>query len=102
MKKINILFLLLLFTSCVDENETFTGYLVAKEYTPEHMSDKKVKTYSYSVIVVPPRPASPSPTKVKEKWVWFIANKNMVLERRVTKQLFNTKKCGDKVTIKRW
>ncbi len=97
------LFLAVVLSGCVDENETFTGYLVAKEYTPEHMSNKSEKTISYAIVIVPTRVAPPpAPHKVDAKWVWFIANRNEVIQKYVSQEMFDTKKCGDKVTVKRW
>ena len=89
-------------SGCVDESETFTGYIVAKEYTPEHMSNESAKTISYAAVIITPRvPPRTPPHKVDAKWVWFIANKNRVIQKRVSQQMFDTKKCGDKVTVKR-
>ena len=90
--------LAVLFSGCVDDNETFTGYLVAKEYTPEHMSNESAKIISYAAVITPP----PTPYKVNAERVWFIANRNEVIQKSVSQQMFNTKKCGDKVTVKRW
>jgi hypothetical protein len=92
-------------SGCVDKNETFTGYIVAKEYTPEHMSNESEETISYAgfVPVIPhhvTRP--PAPRKVDAKWIWFIANRCGVIQKCVSQQMFDTKKCGDKVTVKRW
>jgi hypothetical protein len=90
-------------SSCVDENETFTGYLVAKEYTPEHMSNETPKTISYAGVIIVPKPVQPPPPyKVDAKWVWFIANKDEVITKNVSEKMFHTKKCGDIVTVKRW
>jgi len=103
MKKSIYLFLLaIMLCSCVDENETFTGYLVAKEYTAEHMSNETPKTLSYAAVYIPmAHPHTPPPPhKIDAQWVWFIANKDAIIERNVSEQMFNTKKCGDKITIK--
>lgn len=98
--------LMILFTACKDPNEKFTGYLVAKEYTPAHMSNEKSKTVTFSsfayVPTVPIHPSSSKPRKISEKWVWYIANKREVIQKQVSKKLFYSKKCGDKITIKRY
>lgn len=91
-------------SGCCDKSETFTGYLVAKEFTPEHMSNENVKTISYAgyVPIVPHITPAPAPHKVDAEWTWFIANRNEVIQKCVSQEMFDTKKCGDKVTVKRW
>jgi hypothetical protein len=83
-KKLNIYFiyivLLIFFTGCVNEEDTFTGYLVSKEYTPKHMSNENKKTIIYNSlipIVYVPHVYTPHSTthEINEKWVWVIANR---------------------------
>ena len=98
-----ILIISLLFFGCIDQNQTFTGYLVAKEYTPEHMSNESEKTVSYATIVPYVTHVNPPPPhKVDAKWVWYIANKNEIICKAVNKDVFDTKKCGEKITVKRY
>lgn len=98
------IFLLALFSGCNSENEKFTGYLVAKEYTPEHMSNETPEKVIYASVIVPRivTPHVSKPHKVDAKYVWYIANKDIILSREVSYQMFNTRKCGDKITINRY
>lgn len=103
MKKILLsAFIAALFSGCDNRNEPFTGYLVAKEYRPERMSNEPVRLVDYAAFV-PPRvvtvPHSNTPQKIEAEWIWFVANKREVLPFRVSEQMFDTKKCGDKVTM---
>jgi hypothetical protein len=104
MKRLIIITLLSTLISCVDPNEKFTGYIVAKDYTPEHMSDKSSKTISYSGLIILPHTVyhKPQPRKIPEKWVFHIANKHETISKCVSEKVFNSKKCGDKITIKRY
>ncbi len=81
---------------CSPKKTNFQGYLVAKEYTPEHMSDESVETYSYAVVAVPNNyhPSS-KPHKIEAEWVWYIADKYGVDRVNVHPNQFNTKKLGD-------
>lgn len=40
--------------------------------------------------------------KVEAAWYWYIANKKEVVCKKVTEDLFNTKKKGDDVTVTVW
>jgi hypothetical protein len=83
-----------------DKPKTFTGYLVAKEYTPQHMSNENERTVSYSVFiptVVHNNP--PPPHKVNSSFVWYVANKHQVISKNVDSLRFDTKKCGQLVTV---
>jgi hypothetical protein len=99
MKKLFFVLLLITAASCNQEH-SFTGYLVAKEYTPEHMCHDNVKTQSFAVVV-PHVVHTPkhSHSKVEERYVWFVANKHRVREFKVSINRFHTAKCGDKVTM---
>jgi hypothetical protein len=102
MKKfISVILLPLFLYGCCDEKEIFTGFIVAKEYTPEHMSNQGSYPVSYAVVV-PIIAHPPAPHKVYAEWVWFVANRDCVIRRCVSKEMFNTKKCGEKVTVKRY
>ena len=109
MKKVLFtLFACVTLLSCSEENKAFTGYIVAKEYTPEHMSNERAQTKSYSitstprVVVVPHVPARPAPpSKIRARYVWYVANKERVVSVEVTAQMFNVKKCGELVTVYR-
>lgn len=94
------LIMLILF-GCFNKDKTFTGYLVAKEYTPEHMNTESQKTISYAILGTHPMPMPPR-YKIRAKWNWYIANRDEVIQISVSKEMFDTKKCGDKITIKRW
>lgn len=95
MRFISLLVFLAVIAGCNDG--PFTGYLVAKEYTPEHMSTEPSETVSFAIVV--PRPVVTPPRKVHEKWVWYVANKDGVRSYEVTPCRFHTKKCGDKITM---
>lgn len=102
MRKLIIIALSVVLLGCVDKNEQFTGYLVCKEYTPSHMSNESVNSIEYSYVPIHPittHHPPPKPHRVEEKYTWYVANKHRVIERQVTKELFNSKKCGEKVTI---
>lgn len=84
-------------------NKYMTGYIVAKEYTPEHMSNESEKVTSYASLLYVPihvPHASSHPHKVAESYVWYVANKNKTRRFRVSKGLFFSKKCGSKVVMK--
>ena len=101
-KFIAVLILPFLLCGCCDEKEIFTGFIVAKEYTPEHMSDQGVQTMSYAISVPVIVSHPPAPHKVYAEWVWFVANRDCTIRRSVSREMFNTKKCGEKVTVKRY
>ncbi len=104
MKKI-LLFSFVLFSSCQDQSKIlFTGYLVGKEFHKQRMSNESEKIVNYSIIVphIVNTPHAPPPHKIEKKWLWYIANKNEVICKQVTSSLFNTKKLGQKVTIKKY
>lgn len=83
---------------CSDIDRTFTGYLVAKEYIPEHMSNETPKIHLEATFVPVPS-TTMKPYKVEELYVWHIANKDRILHKIVTKEMFNSSKCGDKVAV---
>ena len=93
-------------TSCIDESEKITGYLVAKEYTPERMCCDGTKTICYAGFTPVSRPVVVPHThhhsKISAEYYWFIANKNEVVKKRVSSNLFYSKKLGTKVTMKRY
>jgi hypothetical protein len=93
-------------TSCIDESEKITGYLVAKEYTPERMCCDDTKTICYAGFTPVSRPVVVPHThhhsKRSDEYYWFIANKNEVIKKRVSPKLFYSKKLGTKVTMKRY
>jgi len=93
------------FLSCVDPKEKFTGYIVAKIFTPEHMSNESARCVVYAAVFVPPmvhHTPPPKPHKIENSWSIFIANKDMILEKKVSKSFFDSKKCGEKITMYRY
>ena len=92
--------------SCIDENENFTGYLVAKEYTPERMCCDDTKTICYAGFTPVYRPVVVPHThhhsKQEAQYYWYLANKNEVIKKAVTSKLFYSKKVGTKITMKRY
>lgn len=101
MKKVLfILGLSLTLFSCINENEKFTGYLVAKEYTPERMCCDDTKTICYAGYVHVPRVVHQHHhSKQEAQYYWYLANKNEVIKKAVTSKLFYSKKVGTKITI---
>ncbi len=103
MKKLFLIILSIFLIGCIDPNQRFTGYIVCKEYIPEHMSDRSPRIISYSsVITVPHTTINNKPYKIKEKWVFYIANKKEIIIKSVSEKLFNSKRCGEKIKIKRY
>jgi hypothetical protein len=95
-------------TSCIDEK--ITGYLVAKEYTPERMCCDGTETICYAGFTPVSRTVFVPHThhhthhhhsKRSAEYYWFIANKKEVIKKRVSPKLFYSKKLGTKVTMKR-
>ena len=100
MKKVLfILGLSLTLFSCINENEKFTGYLVAKEYTPERMCCDDTKTICYAGYVHVPVVHQHHHSKQEAQYYWYLANKNEVIKKAVTSKLFYSKKVGTKITI---
>lgn len=92
------------FISCVDPKEKITGYIVAKVFTPEHMSNESSKCVMYAIVVPHTlfHSTPPKPHKVENSWSFFIANKDITLEKKVSKSLFDSKRCGEKITMYRY
>lgn len=90
--------------SCESEKQKeFKGYIVAKEFTPEHRCHEDVKTVNYALISRP----IPVPVHVphvhhviEEEYVWFCANKHEIVKKFVSKSTFYSKRCGQKVKFK--
>lgn len=79
---------------------SFTGYIVAKEYTPAHRSNEVPKTVSYAVTPIVPRiVTAPPPNFVANRWTWYVANKYEVKKFNVDSVMFFSCGCGDKVRI---
>jgi len=89
-----LLFLTALLSGC--DPEPFHGYLVAKEYTPGHMCHDGTRTYSYAYV--PVVVVHHHVWKYPE-WNWFIANRSGVRCVRVDSATFNTRMCGDTLTL---
>ena len=88
--------------SCADGPTDFTGYIVAKEYTPGHMCHDDVKTVSYAVVHVPivHHTTTHTHTWQPSTFIWFVANKNDIEQFSVDSVLFHSRKCGENVTMK--
>jgi PBP1b-binding outer membrane lipoprotein LpoB len=103
MKKIfSVVVIVLMLSGCHVKPKPFIGYLVAKEYTPEHMCHDNVKTHSFAAAVIVPHVVhvpKHSHQKVEEQFVWYVANKNAVRKFRVSLEMFHTQKCGDIVIL---
>lgn len=78
--------------------EIFIGYVVAKEYTPEHMSDTRPQVVNYAVLN-PFFMHMNKPYKIPEKYMVYIANKKKIISRKVSYSEFISLNCGDKVSI---
>lgn len=93
--------------SCEGEKQKeFKGYIVAKEFTPEHRCHEDVKTVNYALISrpipvhVPHVPHVPHVHHVIEaEYIWYCANKHQIIKRFVSKKEFHSKKCGQKVSF---
>lgn len=103
MKNVLISTLLsVVFFSCADPKDKVTGYIVAKIFTQEHMSNQKPIIILYSAVFFPsmvhytPRK---KPHKIENSWSIFVANKDVIIEKKVSKSFFDSKKCGEKITI---
>ena len=99
MKKIILIFIAISLLSC-KQDEKFIGYVVCKEYTQSHMSNETGRVINYS-IVVPMQHVTPPPAPhfVPEQYVFYIANKNEVQKRYVSKHLFFKIKLLTKIII---
>lgn len=107
MKYLKLLLILIILSCCgKNANSPFTGYLVYKEYTPEHLSCDDVKTYTYGLASY----AHPSITRsgvvrgsdcenVEPEYIFYLANKTKIKSFRVSNELFFAKDCGDKITL---
>lgn len=103
MKYLIILTILIL--SCSKKPESFTGYVVQKEYTPQHMSDQHVSNTVYAGVCVPcittsTRTRKPKATLIKEAYRIYVANKDYIKKFYISKNLFNKINLGSKITIK--
>lgn len=94
-----------LFTDCKPKSRTITGYLVAKEFIPKHMSNQPELIVNYSIVmparapIVTPHNSNSPVMLIKSKWVWYVANKYGVYVNEVDSNIFHTKCCGDTLTI---
>lgn len=100
MKKTLILLIAFILFGC--SNEKFTGYLVAKEYTPERMCCDGTKTICYAgfLYVHIPTTHTHRHQKLHADYYWYVANKCQVIKKRVSKETFYSKKLGSKIIIK--
>ena len=103
---IRLLLCTVLLTACSQKetDENFTGYLVAKEYTPKRMCHDNTKTLCYASFA--PQPVvhiNPPPhhhSKQNAEYYFYLANKKEVVKKAVTPKLFYSRKVGTKITIK--
>lgn len=90
------LFIFALVNKKHEEYGSFTGYLVAKEYIPEHYEDEYPKSvYFFVMPYVHKKPRE----LIKEQYIWYIANKDKILRRSVDKDDFHSKELGEKITL---
>jgi len=95
-----LIFIMSALISCISKDTVITGYVVCKEYVPEHMDNENPKTIQYNIIIVPHyTPHRRTPQKVLEGWYLYVANKNEVFKKRVNKTIFDNTKITDKVTF---
>lgn len=99
MKKILIAVLLIVFISSC-ENKPHIGYIVCKEYVPEHMSNEQKTIYveaSYAphIIII----SHSSPHKINERYILYVANKDEVRATNVSKKAFDYFKIKNKVKV---
>lgn len=100
--KVLLLFTAINFVSCDESDRSFTGYIVHKEYIPQHYDDETPEEVSCAGVIIPPRPVMRPPRKpvlVKSRWIWYVANKNSVKAFEKDSLSFNDCFCGDKLTI---
>jgi len=76
------------------------GYIVAKEYTAGHMSDKTASRvqYAYVPVVVVPRTTS-KPHYVASTFIIWIANRYDTYEVNVDSTSFYNFHCGQKASF---
>ena len=103
MKKYLLLtFCSFLYISCIDSNKKFTGYLVCKEYTPERMCCDNTKTMQYAgYIPITPRPVvnTHKHTRQDAEYYFYIANKDNIKKKKVSKDVFNKNTLGSKLIV---
>ena len=122
MKKLFlILSLVFLLTSCEEKiNSVAKGYLVHKTHIKAHMSDQKAEEINYAGFSLgfshpihhPSHPLHPmntarrhkskqKPHKVMDEYIFYIGNKDGVIKSYVDQNIFNSYKCGDKISLVR-
>lgn len=101
-------------TSCekdTNKNRKFTGYIVEKEYIPSHRRDvTPQKQITNTPVPMAPIIAYRMNEDRKEEeiynaeilpaeWTWFIANRYEIISYKVDSTTFDTKQCGEQVTV---
>ena len=114
MKKLLLVLLSsLVLYSCVDTNTPFTGYVVHKEYTPEHYGTNNKITYCEATFV-PMGGATAATTNMmmqnsrkrreetqyfKSTWKIWVANKDRIITSDIDSLTYIDIQCGNKVVI---
>jgi len=80
-----------LLLSCQGKKEKeFKGYIVVKEFTPEHKCHDNVKTVEYAIISHPIH-VPHFHHSIEAEYVWYCANKHEIVKRFVSKRVFYSK-----------
>lgn len=79
--------------------EPISGYIVYKEYIPQHMSNRTpaVQHEAAFVYVAPARPTPPH--KVQSTWAIWVGNRNGVEQISIDSNLYGRVKCGQHIKI---
>jgi len=85
---------------CTCKPEQFSGFVVCKEYTPAHMSNKAPMTIQQAVFIpyhhVHSRPA---PHRIASRWTIWVANKHATHTLRVDSLTYTRIELGQRFTI---
>jgi hypothetical protein len=96
MKKLLIISLLFL-ASCKERD--ITGYIVYKEYVPEHMCHDDVTTEYEAGVIVVPHTHVHHHSKQEASWTLYVGTKDYTEQVSVTKNCYNSFKVTDKVRV---
>jgi len=118
MKKLILLIFIIITTlcsSCCDKIEEFTGYIVHKEYVPEHYGTNNEVIYqeaTFSPAIHAGAIAASHAARQRNKeyqenekhfpseWTIWVANKERVINTNIDSLSYFGLKCGEKVSVK--
>ena len=93
------MFIPILFLSAC-QTDKYSGYVVCKEFIPEHECHSEVRTVRESIIIVPPKVPSHHQHKTQEaRYIVYIANKDFVRSIDTDKTNYQNLKITDKVKV---